>query len=324
MSTDENGAFEIGNRLRRLRDEAGLSTRAFAGRLASEAGHDVSHSTVWKYERAETVPSDYLAAVAAAFDVDPAWLLTGRRRSGNGATDPEAVRAEWERFRRGLSPRHPLREVIVASWERSREAGVPADADGDPSFRRVGPEELARRRRTCADLLAAARPHLDWLAAATGIDSIVVYLTDADGIVLDAQGGSGEELEHLGLAPGFDWSEERMGTNGAGTALEADRPVVVLGPEHYARWWHDFLCTGAPIHGPDGEVVGAVDVSTTLAAGSPSRLGLVAYVALAIESSLWGNGSVSAPDVSAPDGHAAPRNTAAPGSGPSADGSDAA
>ncbi|HKK27846.1 MAG TPA: hypothetical protein VKB18_07170 [Gemmatimonadota bacterium] len=221
MSTGENGVFDIGNRLRRVRDEAGVSTRAFA------------------------------------FDVDPAWLLTGRRRPGEGATDPEAVRAEWERFRRGLSPRHPLREVIVASWEKSREAGVPADADGGPRFRRVGPEDLARRRRASADL------------------------------------------------------------------LEAARPVVVLGPEHYARRWHDFLCTGAPIHGPDGEVVGAVDVSTTLAEGSPSRLGLVAYVALAIERSLWGNGSVSAPDAAALD-EAVPRSTAAPGGGRAPDGSDAA
>lgn len=322
----------IGDRLAEVRKEAGLSLREFAARLEEESGHSVAHTTLRDYEGRDSVPSDFLLAVVEAFDVDPRWLLSGdeaveldqRRRvalretldeirsrlDGIEASEEETIsdasefRSAWERFQEGLEPGHVLRSTIVESWIRSRDASVdPVEAAA--SLRKVSEEELEERRRAHADLLQAARPHMGWLSRVVGPVPHVVYLTGPEGVVLHAVGQDPEELEDQGLAPGYDWSEQTMGTNGAGTALATNRPVVVVGPEHYASGLHDFVCTAVPIRGPDGKPVGCLDLSTALRHGYPGRLGLVAYAAQATEHELVGNARSGEQD--GPIGGTAPR-----------------
>lgn len=188
---------------------------------------------------------------------------------------------QWKRFVDGLPANAPLRSVILESWHRSQAAGVEPQAER-VEFRRVSDDDLQCRLTNNADWLAIAHPHLEWIANTLAHVPHVVYVTDHDGIVLDSLGDP-SVLETFGLAPGFDWSESQMGTNGAGTALVADKPVAVVGSEHFSTAFGDCTCTGAPIHAPDGTVIGAIDVSTSAADGSPERLTLVSHAAYAIE-----------------------------------------
>jgi len=189
----------------------------------------------------------------------------------------ERVLAAWRRFREGLRPESHLRSGIVESWERSRAAGVDPESERF-SVRRVTDDDLQRRLEANADLLALAKPHLEWASTALSQVPHVVYLTDRDGIVLHST-GTGPQRRDLGLLPGYDWSERTTGTSGAGTALAANQPVAVVGPEHFNRWLHDCTCTAAPLHAPDGTLIGAVALSTGLADGNPERLVLAASVA---------------------------------------------
>jgi PAS domain S-box-containing protein len=189
----------------------------------------------------------------------------------------DPIFAEWKRFLQGLPPGGCLRLGILDSWDRSRAAGVdPEPPRFQPS--RVGDDDLERRLEANADLLAVARPHLEWASTALSQVPHVVYLTDRDGIVLHAT-GTGPRRRDLGLLPGYDWSERTTGTSGAGTALAANQPVAVVGAEHFNRWLHDCTCTAAPLHSPDGTLIGAVALSTGVADGNPERLVLAAGVA---------------------------------------------
>lgn len=196
----------------------------------------------------------------------------------------ERILQEWKLFLEAQPTLGQVRPFIVSSWERSRAAGVTATPYA-VEFRQVPEPELRRRLHAARDLIALCRPHLEWLSATMGSVAHAAYLTDADGIVLFSVGDP-EEARALGLAPGFDWSESAMGTNGAGTALATRQPAAVVGPEHYSSPFHGYICTGAPILAPDGTLLGAIDVSTSVADGSPSRLSLVAHIAFTIETVL--------------------------------------
>ena len=50
------------------------------------------------------------------------------------------------------------------------------------------------------------------------------------------------------FAPGFDYSEATVGTNGVGTAVEARMPVYIDGTQHFNEELHEFTCAGTPIH----------------------------------------------------------------------------
>lgn len=196
----------------------------------------------------------------------------------------EPTLSAWTQYLAGFPADSSVRDAIVASWERSGAAHVEPHADS-PSGHRVDDRELAVRKAQSAALLDIAIPHLEWISAYLGARAHVVYLVDADGIVLFST-GTPELLDAVPLSPGHDWSEAAMGTNGAGTALATGAPVAVIGPEHCLQRWHDCACTGAPIRGPGGHILGAIDVTTANGLPDPERLAVVSHVAWTIEREL--------------------------------------
>ncbi len=172
-----------------------------------------------------------------------------------------------------------LRQLIVDSWRRCQAAGL------DPSntqWRKIENSDLVRRLEQNQLLIETAKPHLGSLAQSMAGLPYAACLTDAEGIVLFAL-SSGPSTPYT-IWPGCDWSEAAIGTNGAGTAIAAGQPVAIVGREHYTQAWGRWTCTGAPVHGPDGSVIAAIDASTTECGGSDERLLMVAEAARLIES----------------------------------------
>lgn len=192
--------------------------------------------------------------------------------------------AHWGTFLDALPKTSPVADAILESWLRCRAAGLDRALHAD-HFRSVDPADLTERLQRNTELVAIARSHLDWLGAQLATVPHVVYLVDEDGIVL-LSSGDPDLIAYAHLAPGADWSERTMGTNGAGTAIASRRPVAVVGPDHFDQRWHDCTCTAAPIHHPDGGVIGAVDVTTSVEHARPEQLVVVSHVAHAITEAL--------------------------------------
>ncbi|MDQ3628061.1 MAG: GAF domain-containing protein [Actinomycetota bacterium] len=149
-----------------------------------------------------------------------------------------------------------VRRPILASWQRSRDLHVAADHIALPY---TGDPNLDTPLVRSADrVLRSLREQLD-------TQPMSIILTNSSGVVLTRlTGDSGLErhLDSVLLAPGFNYSEGAVGTNGIGTALEAGGPMHVFGHEHYAENLEDLACAGVPIHHPvSGKTIGAVDLT---------------------------------------------------------------
>jgi transcriptional regulator of acetoin/glycerol metabolism len=189
----------------------------------------------------------------------------------------------WKQSLDALASVQPARYAIVESWARS--ATALHSRDGQPTFKQVDAADLAMRQHKSADLIAASQPRLQQLIAETSGRTAVAYVTDADGIVLLSVGDSAQ-ISNFRLSPGYDWSEATMGTNGAGTALVARRPVAVVGAEHYLHAFENCTCTAAPVFGVRRRLLGAIDVSSCVEEAVPERLSDVIVAALEIEQEL--------------------------------------
>lgn len=309
----------IARRLALVRESLGLSLRDTASML-NEAGYPVSHDAVHKYERGRKIPAEYVGAFCEAFGWRTDWILRGEgppldeawKPGGSIEASPDedrpggrwadlqaatrqaradAVRGEWRRYLESGRAGDVVRSMILRSWERSRDADVDPEPDrhaGSAEPPRIRPEQVEDRRNRNRRLLEAADPDLDWLASLHRDIEHVVYLVCSDGIVLDSRAQPPELRETWSLLPGHDWSEQAMGTNGAGTALATGKPAAVIGPEHYIEGFHGVTCVGAPVVGPDSGIVGAIDLTTTLDAGDPRRLVVVAYAAANVSEKLKG------------------------------------
>jgi sigma-54 dependent transcriptional regulator, acetoin dehydrogenase operon transcriptional activator AcoR len=163
-----------------------------------------------------------------------------------------------------------VRKPILASWWRSRQSHVAADHI-DLSYLHEPDLETTLAR--------SADPVLRHLHQQLDGQPISIILTDADGLVLarlTADHDLERALDSVMLAPGFSYAEERVGTNGIGTALESGGPAHVFGHEHYAEHLEQFGCAGVPIHDPvSGKTVGVIDLTCWRKDADPLMISLV-------------------------------------------------
>ena len=156
--------------------------------------------------------------------------------------------------------------ALAASWRRSLlKHGLDPSDIRRPE--RLTLEELSRRRQAMDQFLRVASPQLDQLFNLVGLSGCNVLLTDAEGVVMDQRvgGADAEQFRDWGLWQGTVWSEAAQGTNGIGTCLAEGRQVTIHRNEHFHTRNTAMSCMDAPIWGPDGRLLAALDVSSARA-----------------------------------------------------------
>ena len=142
-----------------------------------------------------------------------------------GAIGVEAARRSFLTAEESLAPLDQVRREIVASWRRSQER----DADPD----RVGACFAGHRDD---HVTGCAEQIFEEFFEQNPDSAVSLVLTDAAGIIRvrrDGPGPLGRLLDGVLLVPGYDYSEQRMGTTAASVALHAGCDTIVTGPEHY-------------------------------------------------------------------------------------------
>ncbi|MFE0675412.1 SpoIIE family protein phosphatase [Streptomyces sp. NPDC058867] len=185
------------------------------------------------------------------------------------------------RFLTGARVDSDVRDAVLASWKRCRSAGLEPDRLHIP----YAPDVTLDER-----LLRAAEPVLRKLTESLADLGTTVALCDGQGRIVQRLGGHRRLLAHLdavSFAPGFDASEDVVGTNAVGTALVERGPVRVVGREHFADCLQPFACAGAPIRDPlSGHTMAVLDLTCLRDDGDPIMLRLVEEAALAVEAAL--------------------------------------
>ncbi len=155
------------------------------------------------------------------------------------------------------------RSPIAASWRRSLLLHR-LTPDSDTERARVTEAEFRVARERLSRLIAVANPTLDRLFQSVGGTGCCVLLTDFEGLVVEGRvsEGYGKTFDRWGLCRGAVWSESAEGTNGIGTCLVEKRPVAIHRDQHFRSSNTAMSCMDAPIFGPDGRLIAALDVSS--------------------------------------------------------------
>ena len=188
------------------------------------------------------------------------------------------LRRSWERSRGGDEPAAGVRPLIEASWERTRRAGI--DPDRPDPMRAFDRDALADQRAASGltDCIDALRSCLGGFAHDA---EHVMVVADAQCRILWMEGHPAvrRSADRIIFEEGMLWTEDSVGTNAIGTALAIDHAVQVFSAEHFAAGQHPWWCSAAPIHDPNGELVGVVDLSGPMRTAHPHSLALVATAA---------------------------------------------
>ena len=179
---------------------------------------------------------------------------------------------------------NPAVEELSGSWRRCLvEYHVDPKSRTAPNV--VTPSELQASKEPTADVIAQAREEIDRLYAIVRQQGYVVLLCNKDGIAIHHRGDESraDDFKNWGIWLGGVWSEQIEGTNGIGTCITEQRPVLVHCGQHYRSRNTKLTCAGAPIFDALGELLGVLDVSAVASEGPdrPQQLALAATVASA-------------------------------------------
>ncbi|MCF7751435.1 hypothetical protein KQ945_11790 [Bacillus subtilis subsp. subtilis] len=162
----------------------------------------------------------------------------------------------------GTLARSLLAPAVQRSWERSRLAGVqPRQEPHYAPLATSGPrlDDPADRR-----LARCVREDLDHLWAAFGGRHWTLFCVNADGmIVAQREHGLADVPVLRPIQVGRRLRETDIGTTAPACSLADDAPALVRGNEHYLDRFASVFCLSVPLHGLDGEVLGALDITGT-------------------------------------------------------------
>ena len=191
-------------------------------------------------------------------------------------------------FDRGLVPEGLVDPLIIRSWERCRRFGL-GDTGLTPVLSPMDRVALKTEQERNRCLLIQGRPIMEHVFEQIRDSGSMVILADANGLLLETVGDADfvSRADRVALSAGASWDENVVGTNAVGTALLEETPVSVLGSEHFLEHNGFLTCCASPIFGPDGRLIGVLDISGDYRSQQRHTLGLVRLSSAIVEKRLF-------------------------------------
>ena len=183
--------------------------------------------------------------------------------------------------------------MVFRSWQRCLQSGLEAFQKRLPDNILSG-QILQSRIDQRRDLIAVAKPTMNYLHGLMSGSGGVIILSDHQGVIVHSVGDPQfvTKADRVLLKTGASWQEKHRGTNAIGTALVERTAVSINGSEHFLENNGFLSCTAAPIFAPDGKISGVLDISTDKSAYHPHTIGLVKATVHSLEKQLfWTNES---------------------------------
>ncbi len=154
-------------------------------------------------------------------------------------------------------------DLTLRSWRRCRdEYGLDPGISPDPVI--IDRQDLRDRLHKYERLLDIARVEMTDLYQQLAGSGHAIMLTDKDGILLNFIGDPQftDAAAHAGMQLGAVWSESVQGTNGMGTCLIEQKPLVIHKQSHFFSRNASLTCAAAPIFDPHGKILAVLDASS--------------------------------------------------------------
>ena len=172
---------------------------------------------------------------------------------------------------------------VYDGWRRSVSYGLNPYAKSVEKV--ISPARLKRLQQENSFFFSVSQPMLENINSFVFDAGFNVAIIDKNGILLTVLGDPqvGDDTRAGNWVAGADWSETSIGSNGIGTCLKLDKPVLMIGYEHYSRCCHNFASAVAPIHDDQGQLLGCIALCGRFERIHAHTLGMVIAAARAIE-----------------------------------------
>lgn len=164
--------------------------------------------------------------------------------------------------KRGISNATAATDPVIApqlleSWQRSYAQGI------YPSDQKLTAPDYPLHLIDDHDrqLSSLVGDEIDAIWDSFGGENWVVYCSNAQGLIIRARHGTNPASRGYALHVGRRIQEGDIGTTAPSCALLEQRPVTLVGAEHYLEEFEHMFCCAVPIWGPWGALVGVINIT---------------------------------------------------------------
>lgn len=164
-------------------------------------------------------------------------------------------------------------DMVKLSHEMSYSYGL--DPDVLPVFDHISPEELEERMAKYGEFLSIANVFGKKVLNILAETGVVVIISDNNSCILDHFGDEDvrRNLVNLNITPGAIFSEERGATNAVFLANLYQKPISLIGKDHFHTMLHQSACYCVPF--TIGNLSGTIGFMTLAVGHSNYRLALL-------------------------------------------------
>jgi len=191
----------------------------------------------------------------------------------------------WENFIYNKDISLCKKPIVSDSWKRCHQMNVNYE-NGTGILNTE--ESINKILKSNENLINIASPIMKDIYNLIQDTHFVLVLTNKDCDILEILGDEDilKDACMLNFSKGSRWSEKEVGTNAIGTCIAIDKPIQIIGEEHYCKKHHSWTCSSAPIHDPDNNLIGCLNMSGRSANAHSHTLGIVVSAAYSIEKHL--------------------------------------
>ncbi|MDR2109136.1 MAG: sigma 54-interacting transcriptional regulator [Coriobacteriales bacterium] len=184
----------------------------------------------------------------------------------------------------------PVQPEVLQSWQRCREMGI--DPERSWLCQELSEAEYENVFATHQELVSAVRPYLDMIDNLGLTHDYIFELVAENGTSLLQKG---DLSLHTIVSDKAVFGEETMGTNAHTLCMRHNRPIQVMGAEHYCSALLHLAASAAPICNREGAVIASLLLTQPLPETpwapayhklSSYTLGLLTSISAAVENQL--------------------------------------
>ena len=196
--------------------------------------------------------------------------------------DTNIRKTAWNTFVKDNIISSSVNHHVADSWKRCKELGVDYN---DGIGKNVSGDVLEKIISENEELIKIARPIMENLHTIVKGSGFIIVLSDRNGCIIEVLGDKPVEdsADSINFNLGCIWTEEAVGANAIGTALLIDKPLQIVGEEHYCKPHHKWTCSATSIHDEKGTIIGCLNMSGNKTAAHPHTLGIVVAAVYTIE-----------------------------------------
>lgn len=196
--------------------------------------------------------------------------------------DQNELMGYWRQFICTGSVHKNVRKEIGDGWKRCRERGIDYRLGIGTKIEEDVFNSIQRKNK---DFILVSKTVMQEVYYSVSNSDALVYITDSTGCILEQYGDSTTlpPAERANLLPGYRWTEEDNGMTSMDLSIRLDKPIRVVGYEHYCKNQQICASSTAPVHDDSGKILGTLSLVSLLDQYNEHSLGVVTAGAALIE-----------------------------------------